>query len=258
LKVTGTDFNNFGTHTATFNLDKNVGFDIANAANNFIVNQPLNQGTGGLTKAGAGTLTLGGPNTYTGTTTVDAGTLVVNGTISGSTTVNSGGTLAGSNGTLGNVTVESSGTFSPGSNENPIGSLTVNGGLELKASSNFNVQFDTDGGFVDAITVNGNLTIVTGAVFNVNDIGSAPDGFLNFQNDIITYSGTWNGGTFLGMSDDSIFTSEGVAYLISYNDNDINGLGLHAVTLTIVPEPGAAVTLLGGLGLLLGMRRRRS
>jgi hypothetical protein len=134
----------------------------------------------------------------------------------------------------------------------------VNGDLELQASSNFNVQFDTDGGFVDAITVNGNLTIVTGAVFNVNDIGSAPDGFLNFPNDIITYSGTWNGGTFLGMQDDSIFTSAGITYLISYNDNDINGLGLHAVTLTIVPEPGAAVSLLGGLGMLLGVRRRRA
>ncbi len=36
-------------------------------------------GTGGLTKAGAGALTLSQANTYTGTTTVDVGTLVVSG-----------------------------------------------------------------------------------------------------------------------------------------------------------------------------------
>jgi autotransporter-associated beta strand protein len=244
-----------------------------NGSESGIIANGTGANTTAVTKNGSGTWTLGGGNTYSGdtsvnggtlvvggfivgSTAVNAGTLVVNGTISGSTSVSSGGTLAGSNGTLGNVTVESSGTFSPGGNG--TGSLTVNGGLELKASSNFSVQFDTDGGFVDAITINGNLTIVTGAVFNVNDIGSAPDGFLNFQNDIITYSGTWNGGTFLGLQDDSIFTSEGITYLISYNDNDINGLGLHAVTLTIVPEPGAAVTLLGGLGILLGVRRRRA
>ena len=51
-------------------------------------------GTGGaLVKTGTGMLTLSGINTYTGTTMVDAGTLVVNGSIAASSgvTVNNGG-----------------------------------------------------------------------------------------------------------------------------------------------------------------------
>jgi autotransporter-associated beta strand protein len=41
-------------------------------------------GTGRLTKAGAGSLTLGGNNTYTGNTTISAGTLLINGNLTGS------------------------------------------------------------------------------------------------------------------------------------------------------------------------------
>jgi autotransporter-associated beta strand protein len=49
--------------------------------------------TGALTKAGAGTLTLSGSNTYTGMTTVNAGTLDVTGSLVGPVTVNAGATL---------------------------------------------------------------------------------------------------------------------------------------------------------------------
>lgn len=44
-------------------------------------------GTGGLTKVGTGTMTMTGTNTYTGTSNVNAGALLVNGTL-GNTTVN--------------------------------------------------------------------------------------------------------------------------------------------------------------------------
>jgi autotransporter-associated beta strand protein len=47
-------------------------------------------GSGGFRKLGAGQLTLAGANTYSGTTTVDAGTLLNTGTGSGALTVNGG------------------------------------------------------------------------------------------------------------------------------------------------------------------------
>ena len=75
LQVTGVAVNNFGTHATTFTAAQNVGLDIANAGNTFTVGQVLNQTTGGLTKAGAGTLVLTQANTYTGNTTLSAGTL---------------------------------------------------------------------------------------------------------------------------------------------------------------------------------------
>src|SRR5262249_32613912 len=69
-----------------------------------------------LVKNGVGRLVLPANNvsTYTGTTTVNAGQLVVDGSIASATTVNANGVLRG-NGTVGAVTVAStSGMLFPG------------------------------------------------------------------------------------------------------------------------------------------------
>ena len=72
-------------------------------------------GTGGLNTSGAGTLILGGNNTYTGPTVVGAGTLQINGALaSSSVTVNASGTLSlisGSVLTGTSLTVNSTGTL---------------------------------------------------------------------------------------------------------------------------------------------------
>ena len=63
-----------------------------------------------VTKTGAGTQVLGGANTYTGTTTVNEGTLTVDGSLTASSAVVNGG-LLNVNGTAVAVTVSSGGSL---------------------------------------------------------------------------------------------------------------------------------------------------
>ncbi|ENS21531.1 outer membrane autotransporter barrel domain-containing protein [Brucella abortus F5/04-7] len=95
LQVTGTGWT---STSRAVSLQAGGGtFDIEDAANNFAVTQGV-AGAGGLTKSGSGTLTLSGVNSYTGGTTVSAGTLAVRadnnlGDASGGLAINGGATL---------------------------------------------------------------------------------------------------------------------------------------------------------------------
>jgi autotransporter-associated beta strand protein len=130
LQITGTTLTNFSGigHTVSFSTGKTVGLDINNAANTFTVDQALNQGTGGFTKAGAGTVILASANTYTGATTIGAGTIKLGNTsaisTSASVTVNSGGTLDINGVTASVLQVLGSGTVT---NTGGAATLTING-----------------------------------------------------------------------------------------------------------------------------------
>ena len=114
-------------------------------------------GTGGFIKQGSGVLTLTGASGFTGGTAVNAGTLVVNGSLASGVTVN-GGRLQGS-GTVGGLVVNS-GVVAPG---NSIGTLTVNGSFVQASGSTYQVEVNA-AGQSDRINVGGAATINGGTV----------------------------------------------------------------------------------------------
>ena len=96
------------------------------------------QGFGVFEKVGASAWTLTGTNTAVLPWSINAGSLLVNGTLANSTmTVNNGGTLGGT-GVAGAATVNAGGTFAPG-NGTPGSSMTV-ASLALVSGAVYMVQ----------------------------------------------------------------------------------------------------------------------
>ncbi len=125
-------------------------------------------GGGSLIKTGSGTLTLAAANTYTGTTTVSAGTLRVDGSTASATTVNSGATLAGDGTVNGAITVNAGGSIAPGANNLTVSSLTFSG------TATVDVGTLTSYTSVAAIKVNNALTVSGGAGAVTLNLPTAP------------------------------------------------------------------------------------
>ncbi len=111
---------------------------------------------GNLVKEGAGTITLAGINTYTGTTSVNAGTLRINGSTASASavTVANLATLGGNGAIGGAITVNSGGTLAPG---NSVGTLTSGSSVTL----NGHLAIEINGAGCDRLNVAGNLNITT-------------------------------------------------------------------------------------------------
>lgn len=132
-------------------------------ANNVTISNAISGGANhDLIKAGTGTLTLGGTNTY-GNTIINAGKLVVNGSTASAavTTVNNGGTLGGT-GTVRQTTVNSGGTIAPG---NSIGTLNAGGIVQFNGGSIYAVEYDNTN--ADKLIGAGDIVINSGATLNL-------------------------------------------------------------------------------------------
>lgn len=115
-------------------------------------------GAGGLTKSGGGTLALTDACSagHLGATTVLAGEMLVNGTVTNSTvTVESGATLSGGGRLQVGASVRSGGIFSPG--VAGVGEFAVDGDLQLATGSFWQVQI-SGAATQDKVVVGGTLT----------------------------------------------------------------------------------------------------
>ena len=210
---------------------------------------------GGLTKQGAGTLTLTGASTYTGPTSVSAGTLLVNGTLgstsapTGLVTVTNNGSILGGSGMI-NGPVNVAGTIAPGATEGGSTAILGTGALTLGRNSFFNLDLNstTPGSGYDQLGVTGtvsnggaHLNVTPGPGLQIGDIFFI---LLNDGTDAIS-------GKFAGLqTEGQTFESGGDFFQISYFANGDGGSIGNDISLTVVPVPEPATWASGFLALI--------
>lgn len=233
--------NDNGSHTisTSLGLASNANVSVAKSNDTLTISGTISGLGNGITKSGDGTLALTGHSGYTGATVVSAGTLLVNGSLGNtSVTIASGATLAG-NGTLGG-SVMVNGNIAPGE-VNDIGTIGV-GSLFVDHLMSIDWNGNTD--TVDRVNITNALQL--GELSTI--VFTGIDGTLTREAYVFAAYGTFTGpvtrfGTVIDMPS---------GYTIDY----AYGAGRNQLALVVVPEQGSV--LLGGLGVLILLRRRRA
>jgi autotransporter-associated beta strand protein len=286
------DNNNTGAQIAVLLGAGNTNIDTT-ASSASIVRPMGNMASavGTFTKAGTNTLTLSATNTYTGATKITGGTLALTGTgsianssaiivgasttfdvsgVTGGFTLGSNQSISGTGTVAGAMTV--AGTLSPGNSPGSLSTASqtwVNGGA-------FNWQIldatGTAGTGFDTMVITGSLdltSLTTG--FNINLWSLASVG-PDVNGDALNFSATNNYSWLLASTTTGIMGFEATDFTLNLGEsngtkgfsNDLDG-GAFTISQSgnslllnytaAVPEPSVAV--LGGMGLLALLRRRR-
>jgi len=187
--VTPNLFNYDGMNTivGSVNLNGNCVIGGAPAARGTPIQLSLNGpvfGTGNLIKPSQDVLSLGGTNTYSGTTSVSGGTLSVDGVNQGAgmITVSAGGTLGGVGIIHSPVTIASGGALAPGNTNTPMGTLTISNTLMLAGTTT--MDLNKAGAVLTSDLVTNISTLSLGGTLQLNATGdplAAGDAFKIFS-----------------------------------------------------------------------------
>lgn len=293
------------THKVTFATELNLGTTASGAGNRTIEVQDGGaavdaevsgvirnlsvSNVGSLIKAGDGTLELSAANTYTGSTTINAGTLLLTGSLASASavTVNTGGKFAvGASVNLSNeITVNAGGRIGGnGTYSDTTGIILGSGAIASPGNSAGNTIYSTDltlesaaiyewelGAYGTGAGTDSDLLTITGAG-NVLTFESGSLITLNFLSPVVNPNSAGTGDFWL--SNQQWLIAEAVSGGVIVD----NGLAIQAPTsftngdfslsasggnlyldYTAVPEPGTSLLVgLGFAGLLYSFRRRRA
>jgi autotransporter-associated beta strand protein len=197
-------------------------------------------GSGALTKSGTGSLTLSGANSYSGATTVSAGTLAL---------ANASGAALGSTASL-NVASGATLLISQSNQVNNSAAVTLSGGTITRGSGvseTFGALNITGSGILDfGMGSVGNLTFGT---YQGN--AQTESALLTINNFLPGNTFTFNSTSFSQGSINSYFQ-----FGTGFVDYSLSNTG-STFTITAIPEPSTYVAAIGLLALMLWPLRHR-
>jgi autotransporter-associated beta strand protein len=262
-------YNSGGTSIAVANI-KRTGADVVldSANGNFAVGSVIADasGTTNVVKSGAGTTDLNGANTYTGTTTVTTGRLNVNGSTAAASTVtvNTGTTLGGDGVINGDVTLD--GALRAGQGGSTDRSLEIAGTLTGNTGSSMVFTITSESshdqlivGSVDLTNINLVIESLSDTSFTILPSGDGANFLTNGASYYQLIDGTTTGmfaNVTETMSPGELYNLglTGTQYVTTWFDQRF-WVAEGSTYLVAIPE--TSVTLLGSLGALLLLRRRR-